>query len=73
MCWYSQQTWMDGWMQGPEFLKLMEHFVNHVRPSHEKKSVGAFRQLRIALISVCNLIFQREWHCVTIIFTTLLT
>jgi len=27
----------SGWMQGPEFLTFMEHFVNHVRPSLEKK------------------------------------
>ncbi|KAE9521524.1 hypothetical protein AGLY_018080 [Aphis glycines] len=27
----------SGWMQGPEFLTFMEHFLNHVRPSLEKK------------------------------------
>ncbi|XP_060855541.1 uncharacterized protein LOC132933245 [Metopolophium dirhodum] len=27
----------SGWMKGPEFLTFMEHFVNHVRPSLEKK------------------------------------
>lgn len=27
----------SGWTQGLEFLRFMEHFVNHVRPSFDKK------------------------------------
>lgn len=27
----------SGWMQGDQFLEFMQHFVNHVRPTQEKK------------------------------------
>lgn len=34
----------SGWVQGEQFLEFIKHFVNHVRPTLEKKGANTIRQ-----------------------------